>query len=731
MSTAPPMPRDQPAGHLPARRRPVRRRGRARPGGAAQPELTRVPLAPPRRRRPDQPARPGRHRARPARPARPARRGRQGTDAVVIVVRLHGEAVSLLVDRSATSSTSTPRDFEAPPDTLDGAGPRAHPRRLQARRPAAARPRRRPRRRVPEPPRPRTSTTSTGARHEAPSTAPTSRPPRRLGASAAGRLVAGDRASSASVAAVGVAARGVCDASTTCGLAAGAAAAPANARSPTNVTALDDRGRRADTVDALKAPARGRRSATSPSRGGRATDATAESTRASTAAPADEADVARSAEQARAPRRLPGRGVLDDVDVAASRWSADGDRSPPTKVVDERTAARRPLAHGDGSTDAAAAEARRRRPRHARSAASDRPHLAAGRWSAASLRRPRPGSPWRSAPPLASPAATAPVQDVVEASPQGDLTAAPGPTSRDELGADGGGRSNAAVGRRCVGRWPAVAASADAVAAASEELSASSAQIAASARGDLGAGRRGRRLRPRRCRATCRPWRRAPRRWGPRSARSRRTPTRRRGWRPRRSARRRRRRRRSPSSATSSAEIGNVVKVITLDRRADQPAGAERDHRGGAGRRGRQGLRGGGQRGQGAGPGDGPGDRGHRPPGRGDPGRHRRCGRRRSARSRRSSRSINDYQLTIASAVEEQTATTNEMSRVVAEAAAGSGRDRRQHHRRLRRRGLHHPGAGADPARPSTSWPGWPATCAAASPASRTEHRPTPGVRRT
>ncbi|MBA3782385.1 MAG: methyl-accepting chemotaxis protein, partial [Nocardioides sp.] len=35
--------------------------------------------------------------------------------------------------------------------------------------------------------------------------------------------------------------------------------------------------------------------------------------------------------------------------------------------------------------------------------------------------------------------------------------------------------------------------------------------------------------------------------------------------------------------------------------------------------------------------------------------------------------SINDYQLTIASAVEEQTATTSEMSRNVAEASAGSG----------------------------------------------------------
>ncbi|MBY3555666.1 methyl-accepting chemotaxis protein [Modestobacter lapidis] len=35
--------------------------------------------------------------------------------------------------------------------------------------------------------------------------------------------------------------------------------------------------------------------------------------------------------------------------------------------------------------------------------------------------------------------------------------------------------------------------------------------------------------------------------------------------------------------------------------------------------------------------------------------------------------SINDFQLTIASAVEEQTATTNEMSRSVQEAASGSG----------------------------------------------------------
>jgi methyl-accepting chemotaxis protein len=35
---------------------------------------------------------------------------------------------------------------------------------------------------------------------------------------------------------------------------------------------------------------------------------------------------------------------------------------------------------------------------------------------------------------------------------------------------------------------------------------------------------------------------------------------------------------------------------------------------------------------------------------------------------------INDYQTTIASAVEEQTATTNEMSRSITEVATGSGR---------------------------------------------------------
>ena len=99
----------------------------------------------------------------------------------------------------------------------------------------------------------------------------------------------------------------------------------------------------------------------------------------------------------------------------------------------------------------------------------------------------------------------------------------------------------------------------------------------------------------------------------------------------------------------SSAEIGNVVKVITSHRRADQPAGAERHDRGGAGRRGRQGLRGRRQRGQGAGAGDGEGDRGHRPPGAGDPGRHHRGGGRDRGDLARSSRQISDRQTTIAS----------------------------------------------------------------------------------
>jgi purine-binding chemotaxis protein CheW len=54
-------------------------------------------------------------RERLGRPPRP-----QGTDAVVIVVRLRGEAVSLLVDSIADVVDVEAGDFEAPPDTLDG-----------------------------------------------------------------------------------------------------------------------------------------------------------------------------------------------------------------------------------------------------------------------------------------------------------------------------------------------------------------------------------------------------------------------------------------------------------------------------------------------------------------------------------------------------------------------------------------------------------------------------------
>jgi purine-binding chemotaxis protein CheW len=43
-----------------------------------------------------------------------------GQEPVVIVIRLHGEAVSVLVDSIADVVDVDVRDFEAPPDTLDG-----------------------------------------------------------------------------------------------------------------------------------------------------------------------------------------------------------------------------------------------------------------------------------------------------------------------------------------------------------------------------------------------------------------------------------------------------------------------------------------------------------------------------------------------------------------------------------------------------------------------------------
>ena len=59
---------------------------------------------------------------------------------------------------------------------------------------------------------------------------------------------------------------------------------------------------------------------------------------------------------------------------------------------------------------------------------------------------------------------------------------------------------------------------------------------------------------------------------------------------------------------------------------------------------------------------------------------------------------VNDIATTIASAVEEQTATTNEIGRNVAEAAQGDGDIAQQHHRRRRCGAQHGVGRHATPA---------------------------------
>ena len=68
---------------------------------------------------------------------------------------------------------------------------------------------------------------------------------------------------------------------------------------------------------------------------------------------------------------------------------------------------------------------------------------------------------------------------------------------------------------------------------------------------------------------------------------------------------------------------------------------------------------------------------------------------------------INDIQNTIASAVEEQTATTGEISRNVAEAAKGQQRDRPEHHRRGPGRPRARPRGRATPRSRPTSCRGW------------------------
>ena len=97
----------------------------------------------------------------------------------------------------------------------------------------------------------------------------------------------------------------------------------------------------------------------------------------------------------------------------------------------------------------------------------------------------------------------------------------------------------------------------------------------------------------------------------------------------------------------AASRIGDVVELINDHRRTDQSAGAECHDRGGARRRGRSRLCGGGVRGQGAGRANRQGDRRHRPADHGNPGcdrglghRHRGDQRHDRAAYRRSSRPL-------------------------------------------------------------------------------------------
>ena len=173
------------------------------------------------------------------------------------------------------------------------------------------------------------------------------------------------------------------------------------------------------------------------------------------------------------------------------------------------------------------------------------------------------------------------VKDSLDALAEGDLTREAGVVSRDEVGQMAASLARAQESLRSV--MSTVVSSADAVAASSEELSASSAQISASAQETsaqsgvvagaaeevsrnvqtvaAGAEEMGASIREIASNAA------AASEVAAKAVTAVET-----------------------TSATvtklgeSSAEIGNVVKVITSHRRADEPAGAERDDRGGAGR---------------------------------------------------------------------------------------------------------------------------------------------------
>ena len=135
--------------------------------------------------------------------------------------------------------------------------------------------------------------------------------------------------------------------------------------------------------------------------------------------------------------------------------------------------------------------------------------------------------------------------------PPGDLTARADVRSRDEVGRMAAALDDRA-GRRCGRRSSGVVETAQTVAAAA----GGAVGVVQPGGGRVGgddARRRGWwRRRRSRCRATCRRWRRARSRWGPRSGRSRRTRTRRRRWPVRR--------RRSAESANEQvARLGDVV----------------------------------------------------------------------------------------------------------------------------------------------------------------------------
>ena len=147
-----------------------------------------------------------------------------------------------------------------------------------------------------------------------------------------------------------------------------------------------------------------------------------------------------------------------------------------------------------------------------------------------------------------------------------------------------------------------------------------------------------------------------------------------------------------------------------LDRRADQPARPQRDHRGRPRRRGRQGLRGRRQRGQGPGAGDRPGHRGHLPPGRGDPGRHQQRGRRdrRDQRDHRPDQRLPAHHRLGGRGADRDHQRDEPQRR---RRRQRHHRHRRQHRRRRVGDPDDHGHAGRGRPARSTSWPRWPTNC--------------------